>query len=601
MDRQSMRVRGWVNHSAQVGFILFLTGCPSAPSAPSGGSESGTQPTGDEFFDGGQPVTENLAVGGQIDLTGGGSVILPKSSSSGAEISVAEGTLKPEASESFEQWQPDVTLQGSVVQLTIRVDVGQTPYLILRLPASDSTARIFVAGHIDADTGDLAWAPVPGSYDLQTGLVTAAVGVDLFQRVELDTATKTKSETTHQGGEPLTYTGYVGVGIGGQQFNAQIVFIADEPTGQVEAKYDDPPIEVRGRVGASLSNITHPPLESLTVQSQFGPRPAPCAGCSTLHRGVDYVAPNGTTVLAAGDGVVTAVQWQNADNHGAGAGYYVKIDHGNGEETKYFHLQDPAQGLMGPTVPGCTDLGVCVGDSVTGGQPIATSDSTGNLTGPHLHFETWQNGVPVDPTLIYDEVVTGTIAIAIDYEVQAGTEQSFLLTRGILTPEDMMQYSSMVTLADIEGGEHKLQFVVVEPSGTLEILATVPLVVVNLNGRWIDHGTDDLEVTIAQAGSSVSAVLVESKVCDHRDGQGTTSETTEDFVGTLDGLTITGMLKVCAYGCQADDSTCRPNGIVDAPFTLFVDPGGEILDGFWLDEDGNERGLSLSRLEVPSE
>ena len=175
-----------------------------------------------------------------------------------------------------------------VLQIT-RPNAQAPQYLIVRLPAPDPTARIFVAGYIDAETEDLAWAPVPSTYEPQTGLVTAAVGLGLLQPVEENGTANQKGTTIYQGGGPLTYTGYVGVGVGGQQFNAQIQFIADEPTGPLEVPFEGPPIPVRARIGARLSNITDPPLEP-DPQSPFGPRHRPCRG-STNHRGVDYRPP----------------------------------------------------------------------------------------------------------------------------------------------------------------------------------------------------------------------------------------------------------------------------------------------------------------------
>lgn len=482
MSRTSVRAFFWFNIAALTGAGLLLTGCPSAP--PS--AAPGTQQIEDEFFIGSRRATQSLAVGGEIDLDGGGSIGLPRGSPSGVDVTVAEGSLKSEAGQGFEQWHPDTTLQRSVLQITIRPNAQAPQYLIVRLPAPDPTARIFVAGYIDAETEDLAWAPVPSTYEPQTGLVTAAVGLGLLQPVEENGTANQKGTTIYQGGGPLTYTGYVGVGVGSQQFNAQIQFIADEPTGPLEVPFEGPPIPVRARIGARLSNITDPPLDTLTLQSPFGPRRAPVAGASTNHRGADYTAANGTTVYAAGDGVVTGVQWQDANNDNAGAGFYVTIDHGNGEVTRYFHLTDPAQGqpgLVGPVAPGCTNLGVCVGTAdnpthVSGGQPIASSDSTGNISGPHLHFEVHQNGVPVDPQLIYNQMVTATIAMALDYVVQAGTEQQIPLTRReVITPEEMTEYVNIFELTGVEPGEHRLQFVIVEPSGTLEILAEVPLTV----------------------------------------------------------------------------------------------------------------------------
>jgi murein DD-endopeptidase MepM/ murein hydrolase activator NlpD len=364
---------------------------------------------------------------------------------------------------------------------------GQAPqYLIVRLPAPGENSRIFVSAEVDEETEELTWIPVRGTYDPVTGLLTAAVGLGLFQPVEENGVAAQKSTLTLQGAGSTTYNGHVGVGVGGQQFNAQIVFNAVEPTAALEVPFQGPPIPVRGLVGARLSNITDPPLDPLVVRSPFGPRTHPVTGVRNKpHKGVDYQAVDGTTVYAAGDGEVTGVLWQDANNRGAGAGYYVTIDHGNGEVTRYFHLMDPGVGPTGPimSTPGCTGLGVCVGTPdnptrVSAGQPISYSDTTGRVTGPHLHFEVLQNGVPIDPQLIFGATVTATIAMALDYEVQAGTEQQIPLTRReVITPEEMTEYVNVVELTDVAPGEHRLQFVIVEPSGTLEVLAAVPLTV----------------------------------------------------------------------------------------------------------------------------
>lgn len=98
------------------------------------------------------------------------------------------------------------------------------------------------------------------------------------------------------------------------------------------------------------------------------------------HLGTDFVAPFGTPVLAARDGIVS-----NTYETLTG-GLTVVIDHGGGEETRYLHLSGFA----------CSP-----GDSVTAGQTIAYSGNSGIwTTGPHLHFEIRINGEAVDPMTI---------------------------------------------------------------------------------------------------------------------------------------------------------------------------------------------------------
>ena len=98
------------------------------------------------------------------------------------------------------------------------------------------------------------------------------------------------------------------------------------------------------------------------------------------HTGVDLAAPEGTTVLAAADGTVTEYDYNEDD------GYYLVLYHGMDDgsswQTRYSHLGS---------------VKVQVGQKVVQGQEIAACGSTGNSTGPHLHWEVLKDGQPVDP------------------------------------------------------------------------------------------------------------------------------------------------------------------------------------------------------------
>ena len=127
---------------------------------------------------------------------------------------------------------------------------------------------------------------------------------------------------------------------------------------------------------SSSSEVLKWPTDSTNITSYFGPREAPTAGASTDHGAIDIAIGSNSNVYAAKDGtVITACFDQSAGN-------MVVIDHGGGFETRYYHN---------------SQLLVSVGDKVTKGQVIAKSGSTGTSTGPHVHFETRQNGVKVDP------------------------------------------------------------------------------------------------------------------------------------------------------------------------------------------------------------
>jgi murein DD-endopeptidase MepM/ murein hydrolase activator NlpD len=121
----------------------------------------------------------------------------------------------------------------------------------------------------------------------------------------------------------------------------------------------------------------HVPLTtSLSISSPFGNRRDPFSGRLAFHPGVDFPNPTGTTVFAAGAGVVSFV------GQISGYGNAVEIDHGNGLVTRYGHLS----GFIAQK-----------GDKVVAGTPIARVGSTGRSTGPHLHFEFRRNDVAIDP------------------------------------------------------------------------------------------------------------------------------------------------------------------------------------------------------------
>ncbi|MFI5000363.1 MAG: M23 family metallopeptidase [Reyranellales bacterium] len=120
------------------------------------------------------------------------------------------------------------------------------------------------------------------------------------------------------------------------------------------------------------------PMDASHISSGFGWREHPILGFSALHTGVDFAAPQGTPILAAGTGKV-AMAGPNA-----GYGLYVKLQHTAQIGTAYGHMS-----RIGP--------GIKPGVFVRQGQVIGFVGSTGMSTGPHLHYEFIRDGKPVNP------------------------------------------------------------------------------------------------------------------------------------------------------------------------------------------------------------
>ena len=119
------------------------------------------------------------------------------------------------------------------------------------------------------------------------------------------------------------------------------------------------------------------PLPGYRPGSAYGWRQHPIWGDMRFHAGEDIAAPSGTPILAADSGLATVIP-----NNGNGYGNYIMINHGGGRVTLYAHM---------------SAFAISNGQSVTQGQVIGYVGSTGNSTGPHLHFETRVNGATTDP------------------------------------------------------------------------------------------------------------------------------------------------------------------------------------------------------------
>ncbi len=134
----------------------------------------------------------------------------------------------------------------------------------------------------------------------------------------------------------------------------------------------------------SAGSFIFPVASYSCISSRFGERIHPITGELKHHNGMDIAANMGTTIYAADGGKVVLAEWYG------GYGNCIMIDHGNGYKTLYGHL---------------SVISVSSGQYVTQGDVIGQVGSTGNSTGPHLHFEVYSNGTRIDPEQFYSGLI----------------------------------------------------------------------------------------------------------------------------------------------------------------------------------------------------
>jgi murein DD-endopeptidase MepM/ murein hydrolase activator NlpD len=159
----------------------------------------------------------------------------------------------------------------------------------------------------------------------------------------------------------------------------------DELIARARAYFNEHKEDLVGNTGLFLVPIEGFPLE--LISSDFGPRIHPVTGLMSFHYGIDMGAPEGTPILAAREGRIVYIGYNDV------AGNHIEIDHGDGYLTRYLHMR-----ASGPFAPGMR-----VGLEVSQGQHIGYVGTTGRSTGPHLHFEIHERGVPIDPLPLLGE------------------------------------------------------------------------------------------------------------------------------------------------------------------------------------------------------
>lgn len=124
------------------------------------------------------------------------------------------------------------------------------------------------------------------------------------------------------------------------------------------------------------------PINGAKISSKFGMRKHPILGYTKKHEGLDYAAPKGTPILSSGDGIIEEVKY--ASN---GYGKYIKIRHTSKYQTLYAHMDRFAKTSK-------------KGARVSQGDVIGFVGTTGNSTGPHLHYEVIELGKKINPSKV---------------------------------------------------------------------------------------------------------------------------------------------------------------------------------------------------------
>ncbi|GAB4187611.1 MAG: hypothetical protein OHK0024_28050 [Thalassobaculales bacterium] len=165
--------------------------------------------------------------------------------------------------------------------------------------------------------------------------------------------------------------------------DGEVIYAAMTLSGRTRALYRHTPgqgptdfFDERGQ--SVRKELMRTPLDGARITSGFGRRKHPILGFTKMHKGVDFGAPTGTPVMAAGHGVV-----EKAGPNG-GYGNYVRLRHNASYSTAYAHLSGFARGIA-------------PGQRVRQGQVIGYVGSTGQSTGPHLHYEVLRGGEQVNP------------------------------------------------------------------------------------------------------------------------------------------------------------------------------------------------------------
>ncbi len=132
---------------------------------------------------------------------------------------------------------------------------------------------------------------------------------------------------------------------------------------------------------SSKRTLMKTPINGARLSSRYGNRKHPILGYTKMHRGLDFAAPSGTPIFAAGDGIIEKAGWNGS------YGKYIRIRHTGTYKTAYAHLSGFHKNTR-------------IGKRVLQGKIIGYVGTTGRSTGPHLHYEVIKNNFQINPMRI---------------------------------------------------------------------------------------------------------------------------------------------------------------------------------------------------------
>ena len=163
---------------------------------------------------------------------------------------------------------------------------------------------------------------------------------------------------------------------------------------------------------SAARTLIRTPITGARLSSNFGTRRHPVSGFNAMHKGVDFAAPKGTPIIAAGSGVVREAGWKGS------FGRYIRIKHNATYDTAYAHMSRIAPHIT-------------AGSRVKQGEIIGYVGSTGRSTGAHLHYEILVNNRQVNPMTV--RLPTGKQIDPVyldDFKKQVQMVEAEVLTRG---------------------------------------------------------------------------------------------------------------------------------------------------------------------------